>query len=109
MPPRETIEVVPSAKRLIHSLRDIGYDLNHAVADLVDNSIAARAGRVDITFRFDGEDSWIRVSDDGIGMSGPEITEAMRFGSERDYDVADLGKFGLGLKTASLTVRSTLR
>ncbi|MEM7629514.1 MAG: ATP-binding protein [Planctomycetota bacterium] len=103
MSPKETIEVVPSAKRLVHSLRDIGYDLNHAVADLVDNSIAAKAGRVDITFCFDGEDSWIRVSDDGLGMSGPAITEAMRFGSERDYEVTDLGKFGLGLKTASLS------
>lgn len=100
---KETIEVLPSAKRLINSLRDIGYDLVHAVADLVDNSIAAGASRIDITVRFDGEESWLRVADDGAGMSGPEITEAMRFGSERDYEVNDLGKFGLGLKTASLS------
>lgn len=100
---RDRIEVLPSAKRLIRSLRDIGYDLNHAVADLVDNSIAAKAGRIEVTLRFDGEDSWIRVADDGNGMSRAEITEAMRFGSEREYDTSDLGKFGLGLKTASLS------
>ncbi len=100
---KDTIEVLPSAKRLINSLRDIGYDLVHAVADLVDNSIAAGASRIEITVRFDGEHSWLRVADDGAGMSGNGITEAMRFGSERDYELNDLGKFGLGLKTASLS------
>lgn len=105
MPTRQgtTVEVIPSARRLIGSLRDVGYDFPHAVADLVDNSIAAKASKVDITFRFDGEQSWVRVADDGQGMSGTEITEAMRFGAERDYELDDLGKFGLGLKTASLS------
>ena len=105
---RSTVEVIPSASRLIRSLRDVGYDFVHAVADLVDNSIAAKATEVAIELRFDGEDSWVRIADNGIGMSGTTITEAMRFGSERDYAPDDLGKFGLGLKTASLSQCSRL-
>lgn len=98
-----TIEVIPSAKRLVLSLRDVGYDFSHAVADLVDNSIAAKASRVEIDFRFAGEDSWVRIFDNGKGMSGSTITEAMRYGSEKTYESDDLGKFGLGLKTASMS------
>lgn len=94
-------EVVPSAARTIASLRDIGYDLPRAVADLVDNSIAAEATQVDVTLRFDGADSWIRVADNGYGMDRATLLEAMRYGTEREYDPDDLGKFGFGLKTAS--------
>lgn len=88
----------------MQSLRDLGYDLPAAVADLVDNSIAARATTVRIDVGFDGQDSWIRVADNGKGMTGPTLTEAMRYGSQRDdYDDDDLGKYGLGLKTASMS------
>ncbi|MET8310919.1 ATP-binding protein [Micromonospora sp. NPDC005173] len=96
-------EVIPSAARLTNSLRDLGYDFVNAVADLVDNSISANAGRVDITIAFDGPESWVRIADDGDGMAGANISEAMRLGAARDYGSADLGKFGLGLKTASLS------
>lgn len=97
------IKVIPSARRLIGSLRDLGYDFVQAIADLVDNSIAARATEVKINVAFEGENSWVSISDNGHGMSKAEIAEAMRLGSERDYDDSDLGKFGLGLKTASLS------
>jgi hypothetical protein len=100
---RTTYEVIPSASRLIQSLRDVGYDFVHAVADLVDNSIAASASKIAIEMRFDGPASWIRIADNGNGMSASTINEAMRFGSEQTYDIDDLGKFGLGLKTASLS------
>ena len=100
---RDTEEVIPSASRLIGSLREVGYDILHAVADLVDNSIAAGASVVNIDLDFDGRDSWIRIADDGCGMSCSQITEAMRFGSDRKYEIDDLGKFGLGLKMASLS------
>jgi Histidine kinase-, DNA gyrase B-, and HSP90-like ATPase len=99
----KTARVVPGARRLINSLRDLGYETPEAVADLIDNSIAAGAHKVDITVHFDGADSWIRISDDGRGMDGRTITEAMRYGTEREYDDDDLGKFGLGLKTASMS------
>jgi hypothetical protein len=97
------VEVLPSAGRLMSSLRDIGYDLASAVADLVDNSIDANARRVDVAIVADGPDSWIRVSDDGDGMSQAELDEAMRYGSHADYRATSLGHFGLGLKTASLS------
>lgn len=85
------------------SLRDIGYELPAAIADLVDNSIDADATRVDITVAFEGEGSWIRIADDGTGMPASRMNEALRYGTDRDYDETDLGKFGLGLKTASLS------
>ncbi|MBI2313636.1 MAG: ATP-binding protein [Betaproteobacteria bacterium] len=105
---KSTVEVIPSARRLIQSLRDVGYDFKHAVADLIDNSVAASASTVAIEMRFNGRESWVRVADDGVGMNGRTITEAMRFGTERDYEAEELGKFGLGLKTASLSQCSRL-
>jgi hypothetical protein len=98
-----TLTVIPSATRLVGSLRDLGYDFLHAVADLVDNSISAGATRIRIDLRFDGRNSWVRIADNGTGMSGARLTEALRFGTRRFYGLADLGKFGLGLKTASLS------
>ena len=98
-----TIEVGPSAARLTRSLRDIGYDFVTALADIVDNSISANATRIDIEIRFAGTESSVVVADDGDGMTGGELTEALRFGSRRTYSAGDLGKFGLGLKTASLS------
>jgi len=85
------------------SLRDIGYDLPSAVADLVDNSLDACAKHVRITVHADGPDSWIRIVDDGLGMTPRLLDEAMRYGSTRDYDERSLGHFGLGLKTGSLS------
>ncbi|MCK4522385.1 MAG: ATP-binding protein [Nanoarchaeota archaeon] len=99
----EAHELIPSAKRLIKSLRDIGYDFSTAVADLVDNSIEAGATRIDILVEFDGDKSFVRISDNGKGMTVDELKEAMRYGSERAYNKEDLGKFGLGLKTASMS------
>lgn len=95
--------VIPSARRLMSSLRDIGYDTPAAIADLVDNSIDAHARQVDVTVGYEGADSWIRIADDGIGMTRLELDEAMRYGSARNYRTTDLGHFGLGLKTASLS------
>ncbi len=95
--------VTPSAARLTHSLRDIGYDFASAVADLVDNSIAAGAAEVRIDIAFDGEDSTVMVADDGDGMTSNAVNEALRFGSRRDYEEGELGRYGLGLKTASLS------
>lgn len=98
---RKVEEIIPDAARTIASLRDIGYDTPRAIADLVDNSITAGATRVDVTLTFDGEHSWIRVADNGVGMDGISLQEAMRYGSDREYGTDDLGKFGFGLKTAS--------
>ena len=96
-------EMIPSARRLMESLRDIGYDLSAAVADLVDNSLDADAEHVRIDLGHDLDGGWIRIADDGIGMTERQLDEAMRYGSARDYGLDDLGHFGLGLKTASLS------
>ncbi len=97
------VTVLPSARKLMESLRDIGYDLPSAIADLVDNSIDAGAERVDVTFHDEGARSWVRIADDGMGMTARELDEAMRYGSERTYSARALGHFGLGLKTGSLS------
>lgn len=102
-----TFSVAPSAFRLTTSLRDIGYDLQSAVADLVDNSIAADADRVVIKFEGDG-DYRVLIADNGAGMSDERVHEALRFGSRREYEHGELGRYGLGLKTASLSQARTL-
>lgn len=94
-------QVVPAAARTISSLRDVGYELPQAIADLVDNSVSAGATTVSVDLHFDGTDSWIRIADDGCGMDTATLTESLRYGSARDYQGDDLGKFGFGLKTAS--------
>lgn len=99
----KTYEIRPSASRLIGSLRDIGYDFNTAIADLVDNSIEAGAAHIEIDIRYEGRRSSVLISDDGRGMTEASISEALRFGSQRPYDADDLGRYGLGLKTASLS------
>jgi Histidine kinase-, DNA gyrase B-, and HSP90-like ATPase len=103
MSTRTTASITPSAARLTDSLRDIGYDFPAAVADIVDNSISAGARRVHITIEFDGSDSRVFIADDGSGMSANSLLEALRYGSRRDYGKGDLGRYGLGLKTASLS------
>jgi hypothetical protein len=95
--------ITPSAARLTESLRDIGYDFTAAVADIVDNSIMADASRVDVVIEFDGENSSVTIADDGVGMTANGLIEALRFGSRRTYSDRDLGRYGLGLKTASLS------
>ena len=98
----EVKEVVPSARRLSETLRDTGHDFNTAVADLIDNCISADATEVKITARFNEGDPWIRIADNGKGMNPEVLDEALRFGSEvEQYAADDLGKFGIGLKTAS--------
>jgi len=97
------VRIEPSARRLIASLRDIGYDFQNAVADLVDNSIAAGATSVEVDLLFAGKQSSLRIADDGTGMTPTVLNEAMRFGTRRSYNGHDLGRFGLGLKTASIS------
>ena len=99
-------DVPPDPAALVESLRAFGYSLPAAVADLVDNSVSAEASTIEVELHWAGEDSWIRVSDDGNGMGDDELTNAMRLGSRSPREVrasADLGRFGLGLKTAGFS------
>lgn len=97
------VDVTPSARRLTGSLRDIGYDFVAALADLVDNSVAAAATKVDVELVFAGRSSYVLIADDGAGMTEAELHEALRFGTRREYELGDLGRYGLGLKTASIS------
>ncbi len=99
----ETHTLPPIPSRLIEGLRDTGYDFNTALADIVDNSIDAEAGRVDIELNMDTDgDVVITVADDGYGMDRTTLLNAMTYGAQIGNKAASrLGKFGLGLKTAS--------
>ncbi len=99
------IELSPVAPMLMESLRSVGYSTAAALADLVDNSIAAEATAVRISMAMMPR-PFVAVSDDGHGMGEATLISAMRFGSRDPRDArksADLGRFGLGLKTASLS------
>ncbi|MCL2074957.1 MAG: ATP-binding protein [Betaproteobacteria bacterium] len=101
-----TLSHPPSAACLSASLRDLGYSLETALADLVDNSISAGAGNVEILCDVSTERPIVVVLDDGCGMSEDELLAAMRHGTNsprHDRAPQDLGRFGLGLKTASLS------
>lgn len=96
----------PQAASLVESLRAFGYELPTALADLVDNSITSGARHVWIDFHWDGAASVIAVTDDGGGMTAEGLVAAMRPGSKNprdDREPHDLGRFGLGLKTASFS------
>ncbi|MDP2738625.1 MAG: ATP-binding protein [Pseudorhodobacter sp.] len=95
----------PNASRLIYGLRDTGYNVKTAAADIIDNSIAAGADNVniDIQLMHDGR-KVVYFGDDGHGMDQEDVHKAMRYGADRRPDAKSLGKFGLGLKTASSSV-----
>jgi len=87
---------------MIEGLRDTGYEFITAVADIVDNSIAADATRVDLQISMDYRGKVrLAIADNGVGMDRTGLLNAMKYGSQRRDNAASLGKFGLGLKTAS--------
>ena len=98
-------ECVPFAPSLIESMRSLGYSFPSAIADLLDNSISAKARNIDIISTPGIEPSLI-ILDDGNGMTEHELCEAMRYGSSNPLETRredDLGRFGLGMKAASLS------
>ena len=100
------MELAPRASALAESLRDMGYSLRTALADVVDNSITAGARNIELLADTHDQVPAIGVLDDGCGMTRPELLEAMRPGSRNPLEVRDtydLGRFGLGLKTASFS------
>lgn len=95
----------PDAPRLIYGLRDTGYSFNTAAADIIDNSIAANATEVNVRIELaeDGR-KFVCFGDNGDGMDDVALFAAMRYGAPARANLASLGKFGLGLKTASSSV-----
>lgn len=101
-----TTSAVPEASSMIETFRAIGYSIEAAVADIIDNSVSAGAKNVWINFEWLGEATWLSIRDDGNGMNNDELVQAMRPGSKNpleDRNSKDLGRFGLGLKTASFS------
>lgn len=106
MDPQKARYAPPKAAAMVEALRGLGYTTATALADLIDNSISADAKKVEIDFHWAGSDSWIRIADDGRGMADAELDKAMRIGERNPLqtrDADDLGRFGLGLKTASFS------
>lgn len=99
------IESIPNAERTFQALRSLGYDLNSSVADIVDNSITEKANgkNIAIIFRRENNSFICRIKDDGNGMTDEQMEEAMRIGADTSYGKHDLGKYGMGMKTASLS------
>ena len=98
----EEIDLPPDPERVIVGLRDTGYEFNTAVADIVDNSIAAHAKLVQLWLRADLRGNVrLTIADDGDGMDRVGLINAMQYGSKARPSAASLGKYGLGLKTAS--------
>ena len=99
------IDCPPFAPVLMESTRAIGYSMESAVADVIDNSIAAKANNIWIFYNC-APKPYIAICDDGVGMDNEQITEAMRYGTASPSDerrADDLGRYGLGMKTASLS------
>ena len=102
----KTVSAAPKAAMLIESMRDIGYDLEAALADVIDNAITAGATTVRLLTSDEAGSFRIAVLDDGCGMDASELISAMTMGSRNpldERDDEDLGRFGLGLKTASFS------
>lgn len=100
------IPLPPRAASLSESMRDLGYSLDAAVADIIDNSISAGASQVDIYSNVLSSGACLGIVDNGWGMSDQELEAAMRHGSRNPREKRskdDLGRFGLGLKTASFS------
>ncbi|WP_225221043.1 ATP-binding protein [Bacillus norwichensis] len=105
------IHTQPSAAPVIQALRSIGYNAQTAIADIVDNSVDAKADYIDIEFEYDMGDGYIRIADNGIGMTEGELQKAMTIGSKDPRDKRakeELGRFGMGLKTASFSMGKRL-
>lgn len=101
-----THHLPPSASSLTASLRDLGYSLETAVADLIDNSISADATDIQIFCDMSRSVPVLVIADNGLGMTEDEVIAAMRHGAtdpRKERGPKDLGRFGLGLKTASFS------
>lgn len=98
---------IPQADTLMGSMRSMGYSFEAAIADVIDNSISANCSTVKVFFPIEATSELaVGILDDGCGMTSEELFEAMRYGStdsELEREANDLGRFGLGLKAASLS------
>jgi hypothetical protein len=106
MKPSKSRHAPPRASAMLEALRGLGYSPATALADIIDNSITAGATRIDVTFFWRADRSAITILDNGVGMTDSALYSAMKLGGRNPLDERpsnDLGRFGLGLKTASFS------
>ncbi|PCN43649.1 ATP-binding protein [Brevibacillus laterosporus] len=107
----ETILTQPSATPVMQALRSIGYKPKTAIADLIDNCIDAKSTLIQIEFLYEENAGLIIIKDNGVGMSEEELQLAMNIGSKDPRDTRkpnELGRFGMGLKTAAFSLGKRL-
>lgn len=99
----EYVNVPPDAERIIDALRDTGYQIESAIEDIIDNSIThGEATKIDVNIEMDfAGNVEVFIADNGSGMDREKLINAMKYGSKKVYKPSSLGKFGIGLKTAS--------
>jgi hypothetical protein len=96
------VVVQPDPKRMIEGLRDTGYNFETAMADILDNSVAANADKISVSVDQDFRgDIVVIIADNGCGMNEGQLLRAMKYGADERENPASLGKYGLGMKTAS--------
>jgi len=96
----------PSASSLSESMRDLGYSLETAIADIIDNSISAKATKIDVFCNLAADNPSLCIIDNGSGMTAENLLLALTHGAmspKAKRLSTDLGRFGLGLKTASFS------
>jgi hypothetical protein len=98
----QLVDNQPNPRRTIEALREMGYDSYASILDLIDNSIDAQANEIQVKVVEHGADIVISIEDNGCGMDEETLSEALRLGSDTERDTADLGKFGMGMVTASI-------
>ena len=101
-------DFTPDPLNLLESNRNLGYSIEEAVSDLIDNSIAAKAKNISFHLTWNNGNPFFALLDDGIGMSNKDgdLVRSFRLGSQNpleERDPSDLGRFGFGMKTASLS------
>ncbi len=99
-------QLIPLAPILVESTRSIGYTFESALADIIDNSLSVNATIIEVEYASQAANAYLCVVDNGVGMGKEELRAAMRYGSRSSLEArssADLGRFGLGMKTASMS------
>src|SRR6266498_3738383 len=96
------LENQPNARRTMEALRELGYDSYASILDIIDNCIDAHATIINVEVGEQKGDIVITIDDDGCGMDEETLSEALRLGSDTEREPGDLGKFGMGLVTASI-------
>ena len=102
---KSTDEIIPDPESLLESIRSVGYSLKEAISDLIDNSISANASRIDVIIDLENSREF-HLLDNGDGMNYQKLVSSFRLGStnpKTKRDENDLGRFGMGMKTASLS------